>query len=212
MCGHGVIAVTTLAIERGLIVPRHGRTNSCSTRRPGRSTRPRRSPMRTASARVTGVSFRNVPSFVLHAGVPVRLGGRDGSGRRRVRRRVLRDRRQRSGRAPDRRGAARRSAPRRHGDQARDRSGVRPSSIRTSRGSTGIYGTIFTGPPAIARRRSAERHDLRRRGSRSIAVRNGHLRRHGRARGDGPAGAGADLRPRKHHRHALHRAASSARL
>jgi proline racemase len=75
MCGHGVIAVVTLALEQGLIVPRTAdevvldspagpvHATAQVTRADGRT-------------RVTGVRFRNVPSFVLHAGVPVRLGSR----------------------------------------------------------------------------------------------------------------------------------------
>ena len=39
MCGHGVIAVVTIALERGLLMPPHGPTRSCSTRRPGPSVR-----------------------------------------------------------------------------------------------------------------------------------------------------------------------------
>jgi proline racemase len=76
MCGHGIIAVVTIALERGLIVPRMANeivldspagpihATATTTARDGR-------------ARVTGVSFRNVPSFVLHGGLTVRLGGRD---------------------------------------------------------------------------------------------------------------------------------------
>jgi proline racemase len=66
MCGHGVIAVATIGIERGLFAgpdvtldapagPVHARAS-------------------LAAGRVTSVSFRNVPSFVLHAALPVRLG------------------------------------------------------------------------------------------------------------------------------------------
>jgi trans-L-3-hydroxyproline dehydratase len=68
MCGHGVIAVATIGIERGLFTgpdvtldapagPVHARAS-------------------LAAGRVTSVSFRNVPSFVLHAALPVRLGQR----------------------------------------------------------------------------------------------------------------------------------------
>jgi trans-L-3-hydroxyproline dehydratase len=70
MCGHGVIAVVTIALERGLLTLRDGQSEvvldspagpvrACFTRQP--------------DGRVTGVRFVNVPSFVLHAGVPVRL-------------------------------------------------------------------------------------------------------------------------------------------
>jgi trans-L-3-hydroxyproline dehydratase len=76
MCGHGVIAVVTMAIERGLIVPRRrdaivldapaGRIDARATvRRDGNGTR------------VERVSFVNVPSFILRAAVPVRLGSRE---------------------------------------------------------------------------------------------------------------------------------------
>ncbi len=75
MCGHGVIAVTTIALERGLIAPR----------RPGEIVLDTPAGQVTARAtiagdgesrRVTSVSFRNVPSFVLHPSVPLRLDGR----------------------------------------------------------------------------------------------------------------------------------------
>jgi proline racemase len=71
MCGHGVIAVTTIAIERGLITPRRAGEVVLDTPAGQVNARPR-----MAEARVAGVSFRNVPSFVLHAAVPVRLDGR----------------------------------------------------------------------------------------------------------------------------------------
>ena len=76
MCGHGVIAVTTIVVERNLLaVPRE----------PGGSVRvtldspagPIHAIARTAGDRVTSVRFRNVPSFVLHPGVPVRVGARE---------------------------------------------------------------------------------------------------------------------------------------
>jgi proline racemase/trans-L-3-hydroxyproline dehydratase len=68
MCGHGVIAVATIALERGLLMPRNGRPEIVFD-----------TPAGQVRARVSGktVSFRNVPSFVLHAGVPVKLGARD---------------------------------------------------------------------------------------------------------------------------------------
>ena len=72
MCGHGVIAVTTIALERGLIVPG-----------PDGSTVVYDSPAGTiraraclSAARVTSVSFVNVPSFVLHGGLAVKIGAR----------------------------------------------------------------------------------------------------------------------------------------
>jgi trans-L-3-hydroxyproline dehydratase len=73
MCGHGVIAVVTVALERGLV-----------TLPPGREEVVLDAPAGPVSARavrdgsrVSRVSFRNVPSFVLHAGVPIQLGTRE---------------------------------------------------------------------------------------------------------------------------------------
>jgi proline racemase len=74
MCGHGIIAVTTLALERGLIEPggseiRYdtpaGRVVATATTVPGRQ-----------GTRVSAVRFVNVPSFVYEAGLPVTIGGR----------------------------------------------------------------------------------------------------------------------------------------
>jgi trans-L-3-hydroxyproline dehydratase len=78
MCGHGIIAVATIAIERRLIVvPQDpggtmtlvldspaGQIHAVATMDPSRS-------------RVTSVRFRNVPSFVLHAALPLKVGNRD---------------------------------------------------------------------------------------------------------------------------------------
>jgi proline racemase len=86
MCGHGVIAVTTIAIERGLILlPREAdgsvRLTLDSPAGPIHATAivadGVAQPFRAADTRVTAVRFRNVPSFVLHAAVPVRVGTRD---------------------------------------------------------------------------------------------------------------------------------------
>jgi proline racemase len=101
MCGHGVIAVTTIAIERNLIVvprepdgsvritldspagPIHATARiTDDVPQPFRAAHPDgvvAQPFRApaSSARVTSVSFRNVPSFVLHPAVPVRVGTRD---------------------------------------------------------------------------------------------------------------------------------------
>ena len=76
MCGHGVIAVTTIAIERGLILlPRESdgtvRLTLDSPAGPIHAT------AKLNGDRVAGVSFRNVPSFVLHAAVPVVVNGRE---------------------------------------------------------------------------------------------------------------------------------------
>jgi proline racemase len=72
MCGHGVVAVTTLVFERGLVTP--GNAAELVLDSPAGLIRAR--PAFAASGRVESVSFVNVPSFVLHGGVPVRLGTR----------------------------------------------------------------------------------------------------------------------------------------
>ena len=74
MCGHGVIAVATIAIERGLITPRRADEIVLDTPAGQVTARPRVAA--AAVPRVAGVSFRNVPSFVLHPAVAIRLNGR----------------------------------------------------------------------------------------------------------------------------------------
>jgi trans-L-3-hydroxyproline dehydratase len=73
MCGHGVIAVTTIALERHLI---------WSGDRPLILDAPAGPIVATATlstdgghTRVASVAFRNVPSFVFEAGLPVKLSG-----------------------------------------------------------------------------------------------------------------------------------------
>jgi proline racemase len=76
MCGHGVIAVTTLIIERGLLKTRQPDAVVLDT--PAGAIHARADVDRTGGrVRVRSVGFRNVPSFVLHAGIPVRINGRD---------------------------------------------------------------------------------------------------------------------------------------
>jgi trans-L-3-hydroxyproline dehydratase len=76
MCGHGVIAVVTMAIERGLIVPRGGEAIVLDS--PAGQIKARAEIRRAGGGtRVERVSFVNVPSFVLRAAVPVRLGSRE---------------------------------------------------------------------------------------------------------------------------------------
>ena len=82
MCGHGIIAVTTIAIERGLIHPRNqgqliydspaGRIEAAFLLRgpDGTGAGP------DAGVRVERVTFVNVPSFVLHPGLNVKVGPR----------------------------------------------------------------------------------------------------------------------------------------
>ena len=76
MCGHGVIAVVTMALERGLIVPRNG--DAIVLDAPAGQIRARARVRRDAGGtRVERVSFVNVPSFTLHAALPIRLGSRE---------------------------------------------------------------------------------------------------------------------------------------
>jgi trans-L-3-hydroxyproline dehydratase len=74
MCGHGIIAVTTMALERGLITTSSDeiRYDAPAGRVVARAHRAEATP----GARVTSVGFVNVPSFVFEAGLPVSAGGR----------------------------------------------------------------------------------------------------------------------------------------
>ena len=81
MCGHGIIAVTKIAVERRLI--------TCGPALEGRVRLTLDSPAGPIDATavlaegsadgplVTSVSFRNLPSFVLHPSVPVRVNHRE---------------------------------------------------------------------------------------------------------------------------------------
>ncbi len=73
MCGHGVIAVVTIGIERQLLGVRRVSGAVVLDSPAGVIT----AQARVQGDRVTGVAFTNVPSFVLHGGVKVRSGGRD---------------------------------------------------------------------------------------------------------------------------------------
>ena len=80
MCGHGIVAVTTIAIERGLIHPRV--PNRIVYDSPAGPVRARASVSPKAAGgedrvRVDRVAFDNVPSFILAPGLPVRLGARE---------------------------------------------------------------------------------------------------------------------------------------
>jgi proline racemase len=74
MCGHGIIAVTTVALQRGLMVVPDGcaavvyDTPAGTVRAAAR--------WEDGGRRVSSVAFTNVPSFVLHPGVPVKLPSR----------------------------------------------------------------------------------------------------------------------------------------
>ncbi|MGE5244888.1 MAG: proline racemase family protein [Betaproteobacteria bacterium] len=74
MCGHGVIAVTTIALERELLVP-GGDGVSVVYDSPAGTIRARATVDRSG-LRVRSVSFLNVPSFVLYPGIAVRAAGR----------------------------------------------------------------------------------------------------------------------------------------
>jgi trans-L-3-hydroxyproline dehydratase len=80
MCGHGVIAVATIAVERGLMwdaADGAGGTIEMVLDVPAGPVRARATKVEVdGRARVTGVSFVNVPSFVLAPGVPLAIGGR----------------------------------------------------------------------------------------------------------------------------------------
>ena len=139
MCGHGVIAVVTIALERGLLPAvrrpdQVGARLACRNGAGDRGVRGAGNP-----ARVARVSFANVPSFVLRSRPADSTRAARDQGRRRVRRRVLRHRRQR-GRGPsDRRGAPAGASAGGHGSQARGRIGAGhrpPGRARASRAST----------------------------------------------------------------------------
>jgi proline racemase len=74
MCGHGVIAVTTIAIERELIWP--GGPELVLDSPAGRIEASATVTDNNGHRRVSSVSFRNVASYVWEAGLPVTVGGR----------------------------------------------------------------------------------------------------------------------------------------
>jgi proline racemase len=92
MCGHGIIAVTTMALERGLIMPgldgsvvvydapagviRARARISEAGRAGGAGAGGAGEAGGAGGVRVESVSFLNVPSFVLHPGLIVKLGTR----------------------------------------------------------------------------------------------------------------------------------------
>src|SRR4051812_11363456 len=90
MCGHGIIAVTTMAIERGLITTGAAadETPTIVFDAPAGTIRARARLVRRGtevsarpdegggSNRAESVAFLNVPSFVLHGGITVKLASR----------------------------------------------------------------------------------------------------------------------------------------
>jgi proline racemase len=78
MCGHAVIAVATIALERGIIVP-GGDGASLALDTPAgtvRATATWRDGQEGRDRKIARVAFLNVPSFVMHAGLEVALGSR----------------------------------------------------------------------------------------------------------------------------------------
>jgi trans-L-3-hydroxyproline dehydratase len=90
MCGHGIVAVTTIALERGLLMP-GGDGTSVVYDSPAGTIRARarigaggagkagtagEAGRMAGAGRVESVAFLNVPSFVLHGGLIVKLGSR----------------------------------------------------------------------------------------------------------------------------------------
>lgn len=76
MCGHGVIAVTMLVLDRRIITPR--RTGELMLDSPAGQIHARaRFEDRGGEQCVKSVAFRNVPSFVLHAGLGIHVNGRE---------------------------------------------------------------------------------------------------------------------------------------
>jgi proline racemase len=78
MCGHGMIAVTTIALERGLLMP-GGDGASIVYDSPAGTVRVRAVLAAAAGideVRVQSVAFTNVPSFVLHGGISVKIASR----------------------------------------------------------------------------------------------------------------------------------------
>jgi len=80
MCGHGIVAVTTMAIERGLIQPRQA--NQIVYDSPAGPVHARayvrtREGEGANGVRVDRVAFDNVPSFVFAPGLAIRVGSRE---------------------------------------------------------------------------------------------------------------------------------------
>jgi trans-L-3-hydroxyproline dehydratase len=146
MCGHGIIAVTTIAIQRDLIWP-GGPALVLDSPAGVVEARAAITTEADGERRVLSVTFRNVPSFVLEAGVPVSLSGG---------RTLLVDiafggafyaivDAEAAGLAVD---AARLPELRRVGTEVkREVERLRKVAHPLDAGLRGIYGTIFTAPP-----------------------------------------------------------------
>jgi len=146
MCGHGIIAVTTIALECGLlVVPEDNPTIVYDA--PAGTIRARVNSGAGTSKKIASVAFLNVPSFVLHAGMTVKLPTRT------VRADVafggafyaIVDS-ESVGLPID---AAHLPELRRIGMQIKHTIDAQQSIVHPiDSGLEGIYGTIFTGPPA----------------------------------------------------------------
>jgi proline racemase len=159
MCGHGIVAVTTVALERGLIMPAGDGTSVIYDAPAGTiRARARRAPVRSGGSgrpeRIESVAFVNVPSFVLHGGMTVKLASRSiradvafgGAFYAIVDSETV-------GLPID---VAHLPELRRIGMQIKDAIDAAQTIVHPLEpGLCGIYGTIFTGPP------SDERADLR---------------------------------------------------
>jgi proline racemase len=144
MCGHGIIAVTTIAFERELVTHADNRATLVFDAPAGQI----RARAHRQGARVTKVSFVNVPSFVLAAGLPVQVAGREisvdvafGGAFYAV---------------VDAESAGLAVVTERLGSLktvgmaiAREVERIIPVVHPLEPGLTGVYGTIFTGPPTV---------------------------------------------------------------
>jgi len=145
MCGHGIIAVTTIAFERALVTHADNRQTLVFDAPAGQI----RAQAHRVGERVSHVSFVNVPSFVLAAGLPVHIAGRDipvdvafGGAFYAV---------------VDAESAGLAVVSERLGSLkavgmaiAREVERMLPVVHPLEPGLTGVYGTIFTGPPTVA--------------------------------------------------------------
>ena len=219
MCGHGVIAIGTLVFERGLLTTREPnvvvldtpagqvRARATVVRRTGPGAASdieplgRHEPAESVSATPRDVGGVRERPVVRAAPRPPGARGEPGrSGRRGVRRGVLRDRGRR-GRGPaDSPLAPAGPAARRDGDQARRRGGA-AGRAPARPGPEGDLRHDLHGPGERGGIRPAQRHDLRRRGSGPVAVRDRHVRRDGGARRDEPAARRPAVRARGDRRH-----------
>ena len=76
MCGHGVIAVTTIALERGLLDAGRRRRDGRVRHAGGNGARARGDAALDGQDASSACRSSNVPSFVLHGGLAVQLGSR----------------------------------------------------------------------------------------------------------------------------------------